>query len=68
MQIETRYGYEKEWRLTKEEDLLAIIEEEIGNADTLGTLKYIKETLKKDKVISVGECKFRLFKEAKKDE
>ncbi len=63
MQIETQYNYEKKWTLTREEDLLKIIEEEIGNADVQGTLAYIKSSLKKGKLISVGSCRFRLYGE-----
>ena len=59
MQIETRYNYEKIWTLTQERDLLKIIEEEIGNADLVGTLSYIKEAVKGGKEITVGSCKFR---------
>lgn len=59
MQIETRYNYEKVWRLTVEQDLLQIIEEEVGNADVKGTLTYIKEAIAKGKELSVGSCKFR---------
>lgn len=59
MKIETRYNYEKIWTLTNEQDLLKIIEEEVGNADVNGTLTYIKEAIAKGKELSVGSCKFR---------
>ena len=59
MKIETKYNYEKVWTLTLEKDLLKIISEEVGDADPVGTLLYIKETVKMGKVISVGDCKFR---------
>ncbi len=59
MNIQTQYNYEKTWTRTKEEDLLKIIEEEIGDADPKGTLSYIKESIKNGKTISVGSCKFR---------
>lgn len=65
MNIQTQYNYEKTWRTTSEQDLLKIIEEEIGDADPAGTLKYIKEAVKKGKVITVGGCR---FKEEKKDD
>ncbi len=64
MKIETQYNYEKKWTLTPEEDLLKIIKEEIGDADVQGTLEYIKTSLKKGKVISVGGCRFRLQEES----
>lgn len=65
MNIQTQYSYEKTWRTTSEQDLLKIIEEEVGDADPAGTLKYIKEVVKKGKVITVGGCR---FKEEKKDD
>ena len=60
MKIQTKYSYEKIWRSTDEKDLLQIIKEEIGDVDTKGTLLYIKESVKKGKIINVGSCKFRL--------
>jgi len=62
MNIQTQYSYEKTWTKTNENDLLRMIEEEIGDADPKGTLNYIKEVIKNSKVISVGSCKFRLEK------
>ncbi len=64
MQIQTQYTYEKSWGVTKEDDLLRIIEEEIGDADPKGTLVYIKEAIRGGKVITVGGCR---FKEEKKE-
>ncbi len=62
MEIQTQYTYEKIWTTTKEVDLLKIIEEEVGDADTKGTLTYIKEAIKNGKVITVGSCRFRVEK------
>ena len=59
MDIQTQYTYEKTWTITQENDLLKIIEEEIGDADPKGTLLYIKESIKNGKVITVGTCRFR---------
>ena len=59
MNIQTKYNYEKIWTDTNEKDLLRMIEEEIGDADPKGTLLYIKDAIKNDKIISVGACKFR---------
>jgi len=59
MKIETQYSYEKVWTLTKEDDLLKIIAQEVGDADPKGTLIYIKESIRGGKVITVGSCKFR---------
>jgi len=50
MKIQTQYSYEKNWTDTSEKDLLRIIEEEIGDADSKGTLTYVKETIKNGKV------------------
>jgi len=63
MKIQTQYHYEKIWTLTSEDDLLKIIEEEVGDADVKGTLAYIKEAIKGGKTISVGSCKFQLHGE-----
>lgn len=65
MKIQTQYNYEKTWTTTQEQDLLRIITQEIGDADPEGTLRYVKEAIKKGKIISVGSCKFKL--EEKKD-
>jgi hypothetical protein len=62
MKIETRYSYEKIWQETSENDILQIIAQEVGDADTQGTLLYIKEAIKKGKELSVGSCKFRIKK------
>jgi len=59
MKIQTQYHYEKTWTDTTDKDLLRMIEEEIGDADPKGTLNYVKEAVKNEKVISVGSCKFR---------
>ena len=60
MNIQTKYNYEKTWAKSTEKELLTIIEEEIGDSDVEGTLVYIKEVVKKGRIISVGNCKFRL--------
>jgi hypothetical protein len=65
MQIQTQYCYEKNWRITKEEDLLKIITQEIGDADPQGTLTYIKEAIKNGKTITVGSCRFSSVQENK---
>jgi len=62
MNIQTQYNYEKIWTTTNEKDLLRMIEEEIGNADPVGTLSYVKEAIKGGKIITVGSCRFRLEK------
>jgi hypothetical protein len=59
VQIETKYSYEKVWHVSQEVDLLKIIAQELGDADTKGTLTYIKEVIQNGKEITVGSCKFR---------
>jgi len=59
MNIQTQYNYEKIWTATNEKDLLRIIEEEVGDADSKGILLYIKESIKNGRAISVGSCRFR---------
>jgi len=63
MNIQTRYSYENKWATTAQKDLIRIIEEEVGDADTEGTLEYVLGVIKTGKVISVGTCKFRLQKD-----
>ena len=60
MKIQTQYTYETIWTDTKEDDLLKIIEEEVGDADPKGTLSYIKEAIKDGKTITVGSCRFKI--------
>ena len=59
MNIQTQYNYEKTWTTTNEKDLLRMIEEEVGDTDPKGILLYIKESIKNNRVISVGSCRFR---------
>ena len=59
MKIQTQYSYEKNYRDTKEDELLDIIIKEVGDADPKGTLEYIKSVIKKGKIITVGSCKIR---------
>ncbi len=59
MKIQTQYSYEKTWTDTLEKDLLSIIEEEIGDADPKGTLAYVKDSIARGKVITVGTCRFK---------
>ena len=63
MKIQTQYTYEKTWTDTKENDLLRIIEEEVGDADSKGTLTYVKEAIKDGKIITVGSCRFKMRKD-----
>ncbi len=60
MKIQTQYNYEKTWNETNENDLLKIIEEEVGDADLQGVLSYIKDTIKDGKIVHIGSCKFKI--------
>ncbi len=59
MIVQTQFNYEKTWTDTNEADLLRLIKDEVGDADPKGVLEYITEAIKKGKVISVANCKFR---------
>lgn len=59
MEIQTQYSYEKTWSNTSQKDLIAIIEEEIGDADSKGVLEYVRDAIKDSKTILIGSCKFR---------
>jgi hypothetical protein len=60
MQIATKFLKETRWQETKQEDLLRIIEEELGNKEAAsGTLQYIQEACSKNKTIRVGTCEFK---------
>ena len=59
LKIVTQYTYEKMWRPTSEADAVAIIKEEIGDADPEGTWRYVKGEIEKGKTVTVGGCRFR---------
>ncbi|MBU0631385.1 hypothetical protein KKA17_01955 [bacterium] len=59
MKIATKYSYEKIWQETKEEDLLRMLKEEVGEEAAEGTLVYVKDACKQDKTITVGSLKFK---------
>lgn len=60
MKIQTQYSYEKIWTTTTQQDILKIIEDEIGDADPKGIFTYIKDAIKNGKSITVGSCKFKM--------
>jgi hypothetical protein len=59
MDIFTQYTYEKKWLKTSPKDALRMIEEEMPEADGEGTLAYIMSELKKDRIVTLGTCKFK---------
>ena len=56
--VYTQYIYEKTWQKTSLEDALRMIEEEMPETDPQATLDYILSQIKKEKVITLGECRF----------
>jgi len=59
MEILTQYTYEDKWVLRSEEEILEIIEEEVGDADPKGVLSYVKQNIADGKTITVGRCKLK---------
>ena len=59
MDIYTQYTYEKKWLKTSQKDALRMISEEMPEADAEGTLSYIMSEIKKDKVVTLGGCRFK---------
>lgn len=60
MELYSQYSYEKKWVKTSQEDALRMISEEMPETDAEGTLKYILVEIKKGKVITLGESRFKL--------
>lgn len=56
--IYTQYTYEKAWQKTTQKEALRMIEEEMPETDAQATLAYILTEIGKDKVITLGECRF----------
>jgi hypothetical protein len=55
----TQYSYEKKWMKTSQKDALRMIEEEMPETDTEGTLKYIVSEIAKGKTVTLGGCRFK---------
>ena len=58
-QILTQYEYEKKWTITSHKEALRMIEEEMPETDSKGTLEYIMAEVTKGKVVTLGTCKFK---------
>jgi len=56
--IYTQYIYEKTWQKTSIKDALRMIQEEMPETDAQATLDYILLEIAKDKIITLGECRF----------
>jgi hypothetical protein len=63
MDLYTQYTYEKKWSKTSEKEALCMIEEEMPETDVKGTLFYILTEIEKGKIITLGECRFKLSPE-----
>jgi len=60
MELWTQYIYEKKWIKTTQKESLKMIEEEMPEADAKGTLDYILMEIKKGKIITLGDCRFKI--------
>ncbi len=60
MDILTQYSYEKKWLKTTEKEALRMIEDEMPETDAKGTLTYIMAEITKGKMITLGDCRFKL--------
>jgi len=54
----TQFVHEKRWVKTSTSDALKIIKDEMPQTDANATLMYIKEEIKKGKIVTLGECRF----------
>ena len=60
MELYTQYTYEKKWTKTSTKEALHMIKEEMPDTDSDGTLTYILAEIAKGKVVTLGECRFKL--------
>ncbi len=59
--LETQYVYEKKWHKVSEQQILHLIAQEMPQADPQGTMVYILAEVKKGKIVTLGECRFRQY-------
>ncbi|WP_345976897.1 hypothetical protein [Sulfurimonas sp. HSL3-7] len=59
-QLMTQFIYEKSWTKISDEEAIRLIDDEMEMGDAKGTLAYIKEAGANGKVITVGECRFKM--------
>lgn len=59
-QLMTQFNYEKTWVKVSDEDAIRLIDDEMKMGDGRGTLNYIRTAAENGKVITVGECRFKL--------
>jgi len=56
----TQYTYEKKWTKTSGKEALRMIAKEMPETDAKGTLDYILSEIKKGKIVTLGECRFKI--------
>ena len=59
-QLMTQFLYEKVWTKVSDQEAIRLIDDEMEIGDGKGTLEYIKSAGVNGKVITVGECRFKL--------
>ena len=59
-QLMTQFIYEKVWTKISDEEAIRLIDDEMKMGDAKGTLAYIKEAGANGKIITVGECRFKM--------
>jgi hypothetical protein len=60
VELYTQYAYEKKWTKTSSKEALRMISEEMPETDADGTLAYILAEITKEKVVTLGKCRFKL--------
>lgn len=56
----TQFIYEKNWTKVSDAEAIRLIDDEMKMGDGKGTLVYLKSAGKNGKIITVGECRFKL--------
>mgnify|MGYP000035123975 FL=1 len=59
-QLMTQFLYEKVWTKVSDQEATRLIDDEMKMGDGKGTLEYIKSAGANGKVITIGECRFKL--------
>lgn len=59
-QLMTQFIYEKEWTKVSEQEAIRLIDDEMKMGEGKGTLEYVKSAGANGKVITIGECRFKL--------
>lgn len=59
-ELMTQFVYETTWTKVSDDEAIRLINDEMKEGDGAGILKYIKEAGQNGKVITIGECRFKL--------